>query len=222
MKRLIFILLLLPILGALADDPVGSAVQTYFDSLFARLKTVAEQQPSEKTFRPLMQPVAESFDGFFGATLTDADYTIRQTYFKKHFLAKGFNLRRVEQLIPFLEQMDRHPAPQLSEPARGTLMQPRLISMRYPVVTDGTLRGVVSIMVRTETFIAVTGLEKCPAFQIICRGVLAERKGTLSENPREITLQLPSTEWIIRYDPPAGAFQSSEPRDEIDIPARSP
>jgi hypothetical protein len=96
--------------------------------------------------------------------------------------------------------MRKAPAPQLSEPGHGSILQPRLIAMRYPVITAGKLQGIVSMMVRTEKFLEAAGLDKCSAYKIICRGVPAEEKGDLSADHREVKLALPSTEWVIQYD----------------------
>lgn len=203
MKPFIIIALLLTALAVQAaqtDDPVGIAIEKYFDAAFARLGKVAAQKPTVESFRDAMQPCVEATDGFFGGTLIDADYTIRQTFFKRNALARGFSLRKVKQLDWFWEQMDKNPAPQLSEPGHGSLIQPRLIAMRYPILTGGKLQGVVSMMVRTERFLEAVGLDRCRAYKIICRGTPAEEKGDLSANPREVKLVLPSTEWVIQYD----------------------
>jgi len=148
-----------------------------------------------------MKPVAESVDGFFDGTLIDTNFVIDQSYYKFHALANGFDLKKVKQLDYFRSLMSTSPAPQLSEPSHGSLFQPRLISMRYPVITDGKLQSIVSMMVRTETFVESTGLAKCRAYKIICCGELAEENGDLSANPRKVKLTLPSTEWVIQYDP---------------------
>lgn len=184
------------------EDPIGAATENYFNSAFERLAAVAAQKPTKKTFREAMKPCAEATDGFFGGTYINTDYKIKQTYFKKNFLAKGFSLRKVKQLDWFWDQMDKNPTPQLSEPAHGNLMQPRLVAMRYPILTDGKLVAVVSMMVRTENFLAAVGLDRCPAYSITCRGELAEEKGVLSDTPHEVKLALPANDWIIRYDPP--------------------
>lgn len=188
--------------GAPTADPIGGAVESYFDTAFKRLDAVAAKKPTVDTFRKAMKPCAEATDGFFGGTYIDTDYTIRQTYFRKNFLARGFSLRKVDELKWFWDQMDKNPAPQLSEPGHGSLIQPRLVAMRYPIITDGKLEGVVSMMVRTEAFLEAVGLDKCPAYRIICRDVPAEEEGELSEQHREVRLDLPSTEWVIQYDPP--------------------
>jgi hypothetical protein len=60
---------------------------------------------------------------------------------------------------------------------------------------------VVSLLVRTEAFLKAAGLDQCSAYKIICRGELAEEKGTLSNHFHEVPLHLPSTEWVIQYDP---------------------
>ena len=205
-KSLSCILLLCAALSTQAEsqqDPIGAATEAYFQAAFARLGAVAAQKPTEDTFREAMKPCVDATDGFFGGTYIDTDYEIKQTYLKKNFLAKGFSLRKVKQLDWFWDQMDINPTPQLSEPARGNLMQPRLIAMRYPIITDGKLEGVVSLMVRTENFLEAVGLDKCPAYSITCRGELAEAEGVLSDQAREVKLALPANDWIIRYDPPA-------------------
>lgn len=182
-------------------DPVGAAVERYFAGLFSQLEAVAAQQPTVETFRDAMAPCAKTVDGFFDGTLIDTHFVIRQTCLKRNALARGFCLRDIEPLKPFWEQMEKSPAPQLSEPGHGTILQPRLISMRYPFFNNGKLAGIVSMMVRTDCFLEATGLDACRAYQIICCGKPAEEKGILSAGPREIKLNLPSTEWIIRYDP---------------------
>lgn len=175
-------------------------VREYFEVCFADLKSVADQYPEEDTFREAMKPVVEKTEGFFGGTLISPDFVIRQVYFKRNFLARGFDLKKVDQLVEFARQMKEKPAPQLSEPARGNIAQPRLVAMRHPVIKDGELVGVVSMMVRTEAFLKAVGLDKVKAFKIICKGVDAEASGTLSENPLKTALDLPSTHWEILFD----------------------
>jgi hypothetical protein len=203
MKRFVTLALLfaaLTVRAAQTDDPFGVAVENYFTAVFAKLGEIAAQKPTMETFRDAMKPAAESTDGFFDATLIDADFVIDQSYYKIHALANGFDLKKVRKLDYFRGLMCTAPAPQLSEPSHGSLFQPRLISMRYPVLTDGKLQGVVSMMVRTEKFIEAAGLDKCRAYKIICRGETAEEKGNLSANHHEVKLTLPSTEWVIQYD----------------------
>jgi hypothetical protein len=203
MKRFITAALLfttLTVQSAETNDPIGIAAETYFVTMFAKLGEVAAQKPTHDTFRAAMKPVAESVDGFFGGTLINTDFVIDQSYYKIHALANGFDLKKVKQLDYFWDLMRKEPAPQLSEPGHGSIMQPRLIAMRYPVITDGKLLSVVSMMVRTEKFLEATGLDSCSAFKITCLGKPAEEKGKLSANPREVKLSLPSTEWVIQYD----------------------
>lgn len=204
MKRFITLALLLSALtvrAARTDDPIGLAIENYFTTIFAKLGAVAAQNPAHDTFREAMKPAAESIDGFFGGTLINTDFVIDQRYYKFHALANGFDLKKVKQLDYFWDLMRTAPAPQLSEPGHGSILQPRLISMRYPIIADGKLQGVVSMMVKTESFLEATGLDKCRAYKIICRGEPAEGKGVLSASHREVKLTLPSTEWVIQYDP---------------------
>jgi len=185
---------------AVQADPVGVAAENYFSTLFSQLEQVAEQKPTVKTFRAAMKPCAEATDGFFGGSYIDTDYTIRQVYKKRNFLARGFDLRKVNPLEPFWKEMAAQPSAQLSEPSNGGLFRPSLISLRVPILTNGKLEAVVSLMVRTERFLKATGLDECNAFKIICRGELAEEKGKLSDQPHEVKLALPSTVWVIQYD----------------------
>ena len=176
------------------------AVETYFGDLFQRLGKAAEQSPTEESFRAIMKPEIENVDGLFGATLINADWEIRQVYFKRDFLAVGFSLKKVKELDVFRTLMAQKPEPQLSEPGHGSIMQPRLIAMRYPMVKDGKMVGMVSMMVRTPYFLKAVGLDKCRAFKITCLNKESESLGTLSEKPKEIKLSLPSTEWVIQYE----------------------
>ena len=203
MRRFVTITLLftaLTVCAAQTEDPVGIAVETYFNTAFTKLGEVAAQKPTHDTFRAAMKPVAESVDGFFGGTLINTDFVIDQSYYKFHALANGFDLKKVKELDYFWDLMRISPAPQLSEPGHGNIMQPRLIAMRYPIITGGKLQGVVSMMVRTEKLLATSGLDKCSAYKIICRGESTEEKGKLSANHHEVKLALPSTEWVIQYD----------------------
>jgi hypothetical protein len=182
-----------------ADDPVGLAVEAYFKKAFEGLKAVADQQPTTESFRDAMKPLAEGTDGFFGGTLIDTDFVIREVYFARDFLARGYDLNKVKQLTVFWKEMREKPEPQLSEPARGNIMQPRLVAMRYPVIKDGKLAAVVSMMVRTEAFLKATGLDTCKGYRITCRGVKTEEEGKLAEPVKTVTLQLPANEWRIEY-----------------------
>ena len=182
-----------------ADDPIGLAVEAYFNGAFDGLKAVAEKQPTPDTFREAIKPLVESTDGFFGGTLIDTDFKIRQVYFKRNALARGYDLKKVKQLTVFWNEMRENPTPQLSEPARGNIMQPRLVAMRYPVIKDGKLAAVVSMMVRTEAFLEATGLDKVKGYRITCRGVKAEEEGKLADPVQSVALTLPANEWLIEY-----------------------
>lgn len=177
-----------------------TAVDSYFSDLFQRLEKVAEQAPTEASFREVIRPHIEKIDGLFGASLINADWEIRAVYFKRDFLAVGFSLKKVKELDGFRKLMAEHPAPQLSEPGHGSLLQPRLISLRYPVLKDGKMVSMVSILIRTGSFLKAVGLNECKAFKITCLGKDAESKGTLSEQPKAITIALPSTELGIQYE----------------------
>lgn len=181
-------------------DEIAGKTKAYFGDLFARLKVVARQNPTPDTYRQLMRPEADKIEGFFGGSFIDPDFIIRQVYHPSHFLARGFDLKKVKELKDFYKMMQENPAPQLSEPAHGSIVQPRLTAMRYPVIKEGRLVGIISMMVRTEYFLRAVGLDKCKAFKIICLGQLAEERGKLSPGHKEIKLDLPSTRWVIQYD----------------------
>ncbi|QHI69593.1 hypothetical protein [Tichowtungia aerotolerans] len=204
MKRFITFILFCAALSSQAaqtGDPIGIAAEKYFRETFARLGEVAAKKPTPDTFRKAMKPCAEATDGFFGGTYIDTDYTIRQVYYKRNFLARGFSLRKVDQLTYFWDLMDKSPAPQLSEPGHSLTQPIHLIALRYPILTNGKLEGVVSMMIRTKAFLKASGLDQCSAWKIICRGEEAEEDGNLSDHYREVKLTLPSTEWVIQYDP---------------------
>ena len=186
--------------AAPAEAELKTAVETYFNDLFQRLGKVAEQSPTEDTFRELMKPQIEGVDGLFGATLINADWEIRQVYFKRDFLAVGFSLKKVKELDGFRKLMAEKPAPQLSEPGHGSIVQPRLVAMRYPMIKDGKMTGMVSMMVRTEAFLKAVKLDTCKAFKFTCLGKEAESKGTLTDARRQIKIALPSTEWVIEFE----------------------
>ena len=182
-----------------ADDEVGQKAQAYFDDVFAKLKLAADAQPNYLTFRQAMKPVIAGVPGVFGGSFIDENWVIRQVLFPSHFLARGFDLKGVAQLHYFQQKLKEAPGPQLSEPAHGSIAQPRLIAMRYPVVKDGKVVGLVSMMVRTQFFLKAIGLDKAKAYKIICLGKEAESRGILGDNYKEVKLTLPSTEWIIQY-----------------------
>ncbi len=181
------------------DDPVGIATAAFFAKQFENLKAVAERQPTPETFREAMKPLAEATPGFFGGSIIDTDFVIREVYYPRDFLARGFDLKKVKQLDHFWELMRKEPTPQLSEPGHGNIVQPRLIAMRYPVLKEGQLVSVVSFFVRTESFLEAVGLGDAKAYRITCRGVLAEEDGKLGNTPRAVTVTLPANEWLIEY-----------------------
>ena len=181
------------------DDPVGKAVAAYFDQTFANLKAVADRQPTKDTFRAAMKPLEDATDGFFGGSFIDTDFVIREVYYPRDFLARGFDLKKVKQLDHFWDLMRKNPTPQLSEPGHGNIVQPRLIAMRYPVLKDGQLTAVVSFFVRTEKFLEAVGLGDAKGYRIVCRGVLAEEDGKLGANAKRVTVSLPANEWVIEY-----------------------
>lgn len=181
------------------DDPVGKAVAAYFEKTFANLKAVADRQPTKDTFRAAMKPLEDATDGFFGGSYIDTDFVIREVYYPRDFLARGFDLKKVKQLDYFWDLMRKNPTPQLSEPGHGSIVQPRLIAMRYPVLKDGKLAAVVSFFVRTEKFLEAVGLGDAKGYRITCRGVLAEEDGELGPAPKSVTINLPANEWHIEY-----------------------
>lgn len=180
-------------------DPIQGAVQTYFDQAFERLRLVAEKRPTVASLRQDMKPLAEVTKGLFGGTLIDTNFVITQVYFPRDFLARGYDLKKVPQLTDFWKKMRAAPTPQLSEPGHGNLFQPRLIAMRYPVLVDGQLQSIVSVMIRTEVFLEETGLAKLKGFRITCNGMQAEAQGDLSGVLTSFVLDLPATQWRIEY-----------------------
>ena len=181
------------------NDPIGSKTIAYFTDLFEKLGSAAQKDPTYDTYREIFKPVAESIDGLYGATLIGPDWVIVQVYHPSHFLARGFDLKKVKELTDFYKLMQEKPAPQLSEPGHGSIMQPRLIAMRYPVIKDGKVKNILSMMVRTPAYLKAVGLDQCSAYKITCKGKLAEEKGKLSTDYKEVKLQLPSTDWVIQY-----------------------
>jgi len=186
--------------AAPSESELKASVESYFDNLFQRLGKAAEQAPTVDTFREVMKPQIEKIDGLYGATLINGDWEIRQVYFKRDFLAVGFSLTKVKELDAFRKQMDVKPAPQLSEPGHGNLVQPRLIAMRYPVVKNGKMTSMVSMMIRTEAFLKAVKIDTCKAYKFTCLGKEAESSGTLSKAAKEVKVELPSTEWVIQYE----------------------
>ncbi len=189
-----------PVQAVPTEAELKTAVESYFNDLFQRLGKVAEQSPTEDTLRALMKPEIEKIDGLFGGTLINADWEIRQVYFKRDFLAVGFSLKKVKELDGFRKLMEERPAPQLSEPGHGNLVQPRLVALRYPIIKDGKMTGMVSLMIRTEAFLKAVKLDTCKAFKFTCLGKEAESKGTLTDARKQVKLALPSTEWVIEFE----------------------
>lgn len=181
------------------NDEIGRKTVAYFNALFDGLGKAAQKDPNYDNYREIMKPVSEGIEGFYGGTLVGPDWVIVQVYYPGHFLARGFDLKKVKELTEFYKLMQEKPAPQLSEPGHGSIIQPRLIAMRYPVIKDGKVKNILSMMVRTEAYLKAVGLDKCSAYKIVCKGRLAEEKGKLGKDYKEVKLQLPSTEWIIQY-----------------------
>ncbi len=186
--------------SAPTEAELKTAVEKYFGDLFKRMEQAAAQQPTDETFRTVMKPHLEGIEGLYGSTLINADWEIRAVYFKSHFLAVGFSLRKVKELDYFRDLMAKAPAPQLSEPGHGSLAQPRLVALRYPVLKDGKMSSIVSLMVRTDAFLEAVKLDTCSAYKFVCLGKDAESKGTLSASHKEVKVSLPSTEWVIQYE----------------------
>lgn len=182
-----------------ANDPVGQKVEVYFNDAFAKLGLAADAVSGPAGFRKAMKPVIEGVPGVFGGSYIDDNWVIREVLFPSHFLARGFDLKGVAELHYFQDKLKEVPGPQLSEPAHGSIAQPRLIAMRYPIIKDGKIKGLVSMMVRTSFFLKAVGLDKARAYEIICLGKQAEIHGTLGKDYKEVRVSLPSTEWVIRY-----------------------
>ena len=189
-----------PVQAVPTEGELKTAVETYFSDLFGKLGEAAKQAPTEATFRSVMKSPLDKIDGLYGASLIDANWVIIQVYFKRDFLAVGYSLKKVKELDTFRKLMTETPSPQLSEPGHGTALQPRLISLRYPLLQDGKMTRMVSIMIRTDSFLKAVKLDTCSAYEITCRGQVTEKKGKLSESPQNVILSLPATEWIIRYE----------------------
>ncbi len=193
-----------------ADDPIGIAVEAYFSQVFDEMEKVAVQRPTKDTFRELMKPLAEAVDGFTDGSFLDNKYVIQESY-KDHIISPvGYDLHKQDELKDFLVMMDEKPAPQLSEPAHIPLY-PSFTALRYPVLNEkGELTGVISVFIKTKHFFKTTMLKQCRAYTITCRGTKAEKKRKLSDDAKTVTVQLPSTEWVISYDLPKKGFKPVE------------
>ena len=170
-----------------ASETMANSVSNYVAGVMKGLQSVAEKQPTVDSFREQMK------------SFMDANFVIRAVYYRRDFLAVGFDLKRVGELDYFWKLMQVKPEPQLSEPGHGSLIQPRLVAMRYPIVVNGTFKGIVSVMLHTDAVLDAVGLGSCSAFKIVCLGKLAEEKGTLAPGYHESKLALPSTEWVIQF-----------------------
>ena len=180
-------------------DTMARAVSNYVAGVMKGLQSVADQQPTVDTFRAQMKPFMETTPGVFGASLIDTNFVIRQVYYRRDFLAVDFDLKKVSELDYFWKLIQKKPEPQLSEPGHGSLIQPRLVAMRYPIMVNGKFKGIVSVLIHTDDFLKAVGLDTCSAFKIICLGKLAEEKGELAAKHYESKLTLPSTEWVIEF-----------------------
>jgi hypothetical protein len=190
-----------PTQAAPTEADLKTAVESYFNDLFQRLGKVAEQTPTESTFRELMKPQIGKVEGLYGATYINAEWEIRQVYFGTFdLLALGYTLKKCKELDGFRKLMAEKPAPQLSEPGHGNIMQPRLVALRYPMIKDGKMAGMVSMMVRTEAFLKAVKLDTCKAYKFTCLGKEAESNGTLTDARKRVKLALPSTEWVIEFE----------------------
>ena len=178
---------------------MAGAVSNYVAGVMKGLREVADRQPTAATFREQMKPFMDGTPGVFGASLIDTNFVIRQVYYRRDFLAVGFDLKKVSELDYFWKLMRTKPAPQLSEPGHGSLVQPRLVAMRYPIIANGQFKGIVSVMIHTDDFLKAVGLDACRAYKIVCLGKLAEEKGELAAEHHEVKLALPSTEWVIQF-----------------------
>lgn len=196
-------LLVLGVARAHATDPgdvMGGNVSNYVARVMQGLKAVADGDPTPETFRDRMKAFMDATPGVFGASLIDTNFVIRQVYYKRDFLAVGYDLKRVGELDYFWKRMRQHPEAQVSEPGHGNLVQPRLVAMRYPILTaNGSFKGIVSVMIHTEAFLKGVGLDHCRAYRIICLGKLAEEKGQLGTGFHEATVTLPATEWRLQF-----------------------
>jgi len=182
-----------------AGDVMATSVSNYVAGVMKGLKGVAEKSPSVESFREQMKAFMDNTPGVFGASLIDTNFVIRQVYYRRDFLAVGFDLKRVSELDYFWKAMKNKPAPQLSEPGHGSFIQPRLVAMRYPILVNGEFKGIVSVLIHTDDFLKAVGLDDCSAFKITCLGKLAEEKGELAATHHEAKLALPSTEWVIQF-----------------------
>jgi hypothetical protein len=109
-------LLASPAMATPTEAELTASVQSYFADLFDKLASAAGRHPTPDNFRDIMNPLIKDIDGLYGATLIDSDFVIRQVYFSRNFLARGYDLKKVKELDYFWKQMRIAPSPQLSEP----------------------------------------------------------------------------------------------------------
>ena len=183
-----------------AQDPVQAQLQNAAQKYIEILASVARQQPTPKTFCDIMAPFVTGLEGFRGATLLAPDFIIQQVYYKRHVGGIGYDVKSHDSLKRFYTMMREAPAPQVSGPTRARLWRPSYIALRYPIMRDGSLAGVVSLFVGTETLLQGTALADCSAFRISCSDVEPVAKGNLSPHCRRIVVELPSTAWTVEYD----------------------
>lgn len=182
-----------------AGAALAGAVSNYVGTIIQGLAAVADQKTTAETFREQMKPFMEKTPGVFGSSFIDTNFVIRAVYFRRDFLAVGFDLKKVKELDVFWKRMREQPAPQLSEPGHGSLIQPRLVAMRVPVMVDGKMTGIVSVLIHTEAFLKAVGMEGFSAYKFLCLGAPAEQKGDLGAAYGEVSLDLPSTKWVIQF-----------------------
>ena len=108
-------------MAAPSETQMAASVQNYFSGLFNKLDNAASQHPTPDTFRSIMKPEISDIEGLYGATLIDDSFVIQQVYFKRNFLARGFDLKKVKELEYFWDRMRTAPSPQLSEPGHGSI-----------------------------------------------------------------------------------------------------
>jgi len=187
---------------AAVDVTPERRIEAFFAPSFKLLAEVAAKEPDKKSFRKAIKPVVEKTEGFAGATLLDSDFVIRKTYRRSHAAAVGYDLKKTPSLKKFCEEMKKKPAAQISHPTRPRLLQPSVVVLRQPVMKDGKLTGVLSLMILTDTFLEQCGLDSCPAYKVHCSDGYTFSKGKLSRDPRHGVAHLPSATWTIDYDLP--------------------
>jgi len=103
-----------------ADDAgagMAAAVSNYVAGVMQGLQAVADRSQRRTHSASRLKPFMDKTPGVFGASLIDTNFVIRQVYFRRDFLAVGYDLKKVRELDCFWKLMREKPAPQLSEPA---------------------------------------------------------------------------------------------------------